>query len=70
MNLNANGSRLSALTKELSNRWHETREEWLDAKSAEFDQKFMEPLTSNVDTAIAVVEQLNKLVEKIRRDCE
>jgi outer membrane murein-binding lipoprotein Lpp len=70
MNLSANAARLSALTKELSNRWQETRDEWLDAKSAEFDQKYMEQLISNVDTSVAVIEQLSKLVEKIRSDCE
>ena len=70
MNLSANAARLSALTKELSNRWQETRDEWLDAKSAEFDQKYMEQLISNVDTSVAVIEQLSKLADKIRSDCE
>jgi uncharacterized protein (UPF0335 family) len=70
MNLAANAARISALTKELSARWQETRDEWLDAKSHEFDQKYMEQLTSNVDTAVVVIEQLAKLVEKIRSDCE
>jgi uncharacterized protein (UPF0335 family) len=70
VNLSANGARISALTKELANRWQETRDEWLDAKSREFDQKYIEQLVSNVDTAVVVIEQLNKLVEKIRRDCE
>lgn len=70
MSLSANSARLSALTKELANRWHETRDHWLDAKSREFDTKYMEPLISNVDTGAVVIEQLNKLVEKIRSDCE
>lgn len=70
MNLSANGARISALTKDLANRWQETREHWLDAKSREFDQKYMEQLVSNVDTAVSIVEQLNKLAEKIRSDCE
>ena len=70
MNLSANAARLSALTKEIANRWSETREEWLDAKCREFDNKYMEPLISNVDTGAVIIEQLNKLVEKIRSDCE
>jgi hypothetical protein len=70
MNLTANAGRLSALTKELANRWQETREEWLDAKCREFDIKYMEQLISNVDTAVVVIEALNKLAEKIRSDCE
>jgi hypothetical protein len=70
MNLSANAARLSALTKELNARWSETREQWLDAKCREFDTKYMEPLISNVDTGSVVIEQLSKLVEKIRSDCE
>ena len=34
------------------------------------DNKYMEPLISNVDTGAVIIEQLNKLVEKIRSDCE
>jgi hypothetical protein len=30
----------------------------------------MEPLISNVDNGAVIIEQLNKLVEKIRSDCE
>lgn len=70
MNLSANAARISALTKELANRWAETKEEWLDAKSQEFDAKYMEQLVSNVNNAAGIIEQLNKLVEKIRSDCE
>jgi hypothetical protein len=70
MNLSANAARVSALTKELANRWHETQEHWLDAKAREFDTKYMEPLISNVDTGAVIIEQLNKLVAKIRSDCE
>jgi len=70
MNLSSNGARLSALTKDLSNRWSETREEWLDAKSQEFERKYMEQLVSSVENAVTIVEQLNKLIAKIRSDCE
>ena len=70
MNLASNGARLSALTKEISNRWKETREEWPDAKSLEFERKYMDQLTSSVDNAATVIEALNKLAEKIRSDCE
>jgi hypothetical protein len=70
MNVGSNGARLSALTKELSQRWQETREEWLDAKSLEFDRKYMEQLISSVDSAVTVIEQLDKLIDKIRSDCE
>ena len=70
MSLRINGSRLVAITKELSNQWQQTKEYWRDAKSVEFEHKYIEELLSSVDKAITVIEQLDKLVTKIRNDCE
>jgi thymidylate synthase len=68
--MNANGTRLSAITKELWNQWLQTREYWQDAKSEEFQRRYLEELVASVDKAVTVVEQLDKLVNKIRKDCE
>jgi thymidylate synthase len=68
--MNANGTRLSAITKELWNQWLQTREYWQDAKSEEFQRRYLEELVASVDKAVTVVEQLDKLVSKIRKDCE
>ncbi|MEI7731623.1 MAG: hypothetical protein WCO56_18760 [Verrucomicrobiota bacterium] len=65
-----NKSKLSAITKELVMKWQQTRETWQDAKSTEFEHEYMEELVSGVDKAITVIEELDKLVLKIRRDCE
>jgi len=70
MNLAANGARVSALTKELNRQWLETHQEWLDAKAMDFEKRYMENLLSNVDTAAVVIEQLHKLVARIRSECE
>lgn len=68
--MNANASRLSGLTKDLMRRWEQTREYWQDAKSEEFEQKFLSELTASVDKTVNVIDQLDKLMTKIRRDCE
>jgi hypothetical protein len=68
--MNANAARLAGLTKDLLNRWRQTREYWRDAKSLEFEQKYLAELTSSVDRAVGVIDQLDKLLAKIRRDCE
>ena len=68
--MNANGTRLSAVTKELWNQWLQTREYWQDAKSEEFQRRYLEELVSSVDKAVTVIEQLDTLVNKIRKDCE
>ncbi len=64
------GTRLAALSKELSVEWQQTRESWRDAKSDEFDRKYMQELFSNVDKSLVVIEQLDKVLTRIRKDCE
>ncbi len=68
--MNANGSRLSGITKELWTQWQQTRESWRDAKSEEFEHKYLEELLASVDKTVTVIEQLDKLITKIRKDCE
>jgi hypothetical protein len=68
--MNANASRLSGLTKDLWRHWEQTREYWQDAKSQEFEQKFLAELVASVDKTVNVIDQLDKLMTKIRRDCE
>ena len=68
--MSGNGSKLMAITKELSNQWQQTREYWRDEKSQEFDRQYMQELLASVDRAVGVIEQLDKLISKIRTDCE
>ena len=68
--MNANGTRLSAITKELWRQWQATREHWQDNKAVEFQHKYLEELLASVDKTVTVIEQLDKVVTKIRKDCE
>jgi hypothetical protein len=68
--MNASSARLSAITKELWMNWQQTKQYWNDVKSQEFEQKYLLELHSSVDRAVAVMDQLNELVGKIRKDCE
>ena len=70
MSLHANKSRLTALTKNLSLRWMETKEHWHDAKSEEFDRRFMQELLPSVNKAATAIEKLEELLKKIRKECE
>ena len=68
--MKASGKRLAGITKELRAQWLETKNYWKDAKSVEFERRYMEELLASVDRAVTVIEQLDKLVSKIRKDCE
>ena len=70
MSLSGSKNRLVAVTKELSNRWDETKNYWRDAKSQEFEQRYMLELFANVDKTITVMDKLNELMTKVRNDCE
>ena len=68
--MKASGNRLSGITKELRAQWSDTKNYWKDAKSLEFERRYMEELLASVDRTVTVIEQLDKLITKIKRDCE
>jgi hypothetical protein len=70
MTINANGKALLTATRELSLKWDETKHFWQDGQSLEFERKFLIELFASVDKAVEVFDQLDKLVTKVRADCE
>ena len=70
MSMSVSKTRLAAITRELSNQWAQTRDYWQDARSQEFERQYIELLTSNVEKAVTVMEELDKVMTKIRNDCE
>jgi hypothetical protein len=57
-------------TKELSLQWDETKNYWSDAKSLEFERRYIQELLVEVDRTVMVVEKLDELLKKVRNDCE
>ncbi len=70
MSLNHHRGRLSGLSKELLKTWQETQEIWRDQKCREFDRTHMQPLFDAVDHAVSSMEDLDKILKKLRNDCE
>jgi len=63
-------NRLMGLTKELRAEWEQTKQYWNDAKSHEFEQRFLEELTAGVNQTIANMDALERVITKVRNDCE
>ena len=63
-------NRLMGLTKELRVEWDNTKASWRDAKSAEFEKRFLDGLFADVNQTIANIDALERLLAKIRADCE
>ncbi len=70
MSVLADKSRLVAVTKELSRKWQETQLYWKDARSEDFERKYMEQLLLHIVRAVAICEKLDKILTKVRNDCE
>lgn len=63
-------NRLMALTKELAAEWANTKHYWNDAKCREFEKRFLEELMAGVNHAVTNIESLERILNKIRDDCE
>ena len=70
MNPSGIKNRLVSITKGLATRWDETRNYWKDAKSLEFEKSYMTELFANVDRTVVVLEKLDEILAKVRKDCE
>ncbi len=56
--------------RELSERWHATKTRWRDAKALEFEKQYLEPLPGLITKTSAMINELENLLRKIRKDCE
>ena len=70
MNLSGQKSRLTGLTRQIMLDWAETKAHWSDARSREFDSRYMIELLASVDRTAQVVDKLEILLTKVRSDCE
>lgn len=68
--MTGSGNRLMGLTKELRADWDNTKQYWSDAKSAEFEKRFLDELFAGVNQAMNNIETLERILAKIRDDCQ
>ena len=70
MSTKGSASNLQEAMKNFSIAWQQVKEEWRDAKSMEFEEKYIESLPRDVSQAIEAMEEVDTLLKKVRRDCE
>ncbi len=56
--------------RELSDHWHDTKVYWRDAKALEFEKNYLEPLPGLMNKTGSMLNELENLLRKIRKDCE
>jgi hypothetical protein len=70
MSTKAAASNLGQVLKDYIIQWQDTRTYWRDAKSAEFEHKYLEKLPGYVQITRNVMEEMDTLLSKLKRDCE
>ena len=70
--MSASGSKSMLLdaTRQIQARWADTRTKWRDQKAADFEDQYLANLTTDVHHALRVIDELDKLLQKIRSECE
>jgi len=56
--------------QKLTQRWADTRTGWDDAVADRFQERWLEPLESELRNAMAAMDYMGILISTIRRDCE
>lgn len=70
MSLESDKAVLMKVSKDLKSSWEQVTDSWLDVKSQEFERNYLEPLQTNITMAVETIEKLDKLLTKVRKDCE
>ena len=70
MNISANGKVILNATRELARKWEQTQQHWKDAKSREFEREYLADLFSDVEKAMPILEDLDRLIAAVRRQGE
>ena len=70
MSLSANSKVLATSTTKLLRQWNATGQHWDDAKSSEFEQKYLVELQASVDRAGPVLDDIERVLRRVRDECE
>lgn len=70
MSLHQPRTRLSGTAKAFKREWLDLKDQWRDEKATEFKNRYIEELFDSVDHAVAAIDGLDKIISKIREDCD
>ena len=70
MNVGANGKAILATSRQLMRDWNETKETWRDDQAAHLEETYLANLWTTIDRTAPLFEQLDRVLTKIKADCE
>jgi hypothetical protein len=65
----AGATRLKQTTRVLRDQWLLTEETWGDAVRQRFEERYLAPLETAVESAINGMQAMAEVLERVRRDC-
>ena len=70
MSLADSKATLARASKDLFARWEEVRGVWSDVQSEAFENTYLSQFSQDVRSALAAMDQMNQVLQKIESDCE
>jgi hypothetical protein len=65
----AGSTRLSQTIRILRDHWLVTEATWSDSVRQRFEERYLAPLESAVDSAVNGLQSLAEILDQVRRDC-
>lgn len=70
MSLLESRGQLSKAMKDLVTRWAEVRSNWMDAQADNFEKTYLVQIESETRKALAAMDHMNVVLQKVEKDCE
>lgn len=70
MSLKGCASTLGQASRQLSAEWQDLHDYWRDEKAREFEEKYLAPLPTLVRKSVEAMEELERVLRKVKADCE
>jgi hypothetical protein len=70
MSTQGNSANLAQAARVLNLEWEKTKAQWRDARSLDFEDKYLAELPGQIAAAINAIEDMEALSKKVRSDCE
>jgi len=70
MSVKSTRGTINKAVRDLNVNWQQCKNYWNDVKSKEFEEKYISPLPDAVTATSSIIDEIDKVLSKIKRDCE
>ena len=70
MSVKSTRGTINKAVRDLNVNWQQCKNYWNDVKSKEFEEKYIAPLPDAVTATSSIIDEIDKVLRKIKRDCE